>query len=138
MTVRRLQNFGIAFAGVAMPFFVACIAMILMIWQRETVRQESVSPNPQQAPLWMTMDPAGLLVYVDPWWAGVFLPLITIVVPPLAIYVVAVPFVWPVGSFDQSRRLRLLVALSLLLGLVFAAPWLIALAWLFTLPARSL
>ncbi|MGH7134791.1 MAG: hypothetical protein ACREHD_03575 [Pirellulales bacterium] len=131
MIIRRVQNFGIAFVGVTMPFFVACIAMALVIWQREIVVQEPVSPNPQKAPLWMTIGPAGLLVYVDPWWAGVILPLMTIVALPVLLYVVAVPFFWPYGLPDKSRRL-LLVILSFLVGFFFAAPWLYSLLRLLT------
>ena len=131
MLLRRLQNTTIALLGVVLPFLIASMVMMAIISHRSPPDRPTGSPNPQRAPLWMLW-PAGLLVYTDPWWAGTLLPLFTIVVPPVAVFVVLVPFVWPVGAQGQPRRLGLLWAGALMLGIVLAGPWiygLVRLLW---------
>lgn len=112
MLRRRLQNTGIALLGVTLPLIIACGAMAAVICQRAGPRAPSANPNPQKAPVWMTLGPADLLVYVDPWWAGSLLPLLAILIPPVVAFVIAVPFVWPVGTPGHSRRLGLLVMVA--------------------------
>lgn len=120
---------AIALAAASLPFLVSWVALAALIASREAARPPSGSPNPAKAPVWM-LAPGGFLVYADPYLAG------TMYLWPWFGAAVLVAWVaWSVATTarggpagDASRRgwLRL-IATSIAVGFVVAAPWYYAL-----------
>lgn len=83
------------------------------------------TPNPEKAP-WHFWGIQERLVGVHPFLIGTVIPTASLVGPPTMVWwLVAVLFLAPRPSARASPwRLRLIVAVSAILGLALAAPWL--------------
>jgi hypothetical protein len=117
---RRVSNAGLALIGVAAPFLATYGSMALLVNRQPT--RPNLGPNPDSAPpsMWT---PSELLVYLDPWFAGVLAYWLVVSVALAALIVTAVFLLWPIEAGGQSTRRCLLAAISLLIGTVLAAPW---------------
>jgi len=127
MLMQRCQNLAIAISGILLPLLIAC-AIILAIEFRKTRPADDRpgrTPNPAKAP-WYSMGPGDLLVGLDPWFAGTLLVWLVSWCGALSAYVIGVAMCWPTGS-TTTRAIGRLIILSVVLGLLFAAPWYYAL-----------
>lgn len=67
--------------------------------------------------------PSELLVFVDPWFGGILALWSVFSVAVAAMFVTAVFLKWPIEATGKDGKQRLLAAISLLIGTVFAGPW---------------
>jgi hypothetical protein len=115
----RIANVGIAWIGLVVPFFAAYGSMALMVNRRPGKPNSGPNPNAASLSKWT---PGELLVFVDPWFAGVLVYWLAFCIAAAALFVAAVFLKWPIGPTGRPKR-RHLLAIALLIGTVFAGPW---------------
>ena len=124
--LRRLQNAVVALIGIILPLATICLIALAATATTRTSPVEGQTPNPSVAP-WYFLGPTELLVYFNPrlagtigWWYLLWLPV-------LGMYIAFVGLAWPTSETSSRAKTWLLATVSLVLGLVFAAPWFYAL-----------
>jgi hypothetical protein len=101
-----------------------------MISAEAQASPKSASPNPQKAPAY-DLDPAGLLVYLDPWFAGTitfWLYFWSVLLTLFVLVIVLMPVQRKADSGSASaRRFVMIGIVSVVIGCAFAGPWIYAL-----------
>ena len=123
---RRISCGAIVLLFAFVPVLLSCVTIHALLPGDDSRPSASATPNPAKVPAQM-LGPADLLVAVDPWFAGT---LVFWIVPWLLVIVgftiLATAIVQPTHSKDQFLRIRrpsTLLAISLVLGIVLALPW---------------
>lgn len=111
--MRWLSNTALALAGIMAPFVAAYAALAAIIHERTARPPAMPTPNPVKAEIWR---PGDLLVYVDPWFAGVLIHWLEFSFV-LAAMVIAAGLCWAPVAKGKKRRLAVL---SLLAGALIA------------------
>jgi hypothetical protein len=137
MLKRRLIFATVALIGVLLPPVALSRGQILSVMAATPLHsvplEEPASsvktPNPEKAP-WYFLDAEEMLVYYDPWLAGVILPWLILSLPAACVWLVVATWLMPPTEPTHSikRRLCWVAIISLVIGAVVAAPWIISLS----------
>jgi hypothetical protein len=113
-----------------LPVILTYSLTVALVSSRRFASGPSTTPNP--APWPFLLGPNEVLVYIEPWFAGTILFWWLFWVPAILLWSLATAYLGsPINSKPASnvlRRLIIVVSLSALLGVIFASPWLYALA----------
>ena len=129
----RRFSFGILiFVTALAPLHVAWLLMLVVMSSREVPATTSATPNPAAA----SSSSLGLveaMVAIDPWFAGTIIFWLIPLLSAVTVFsVIAAALVCP--SASRVRRWSTLLAMSVFLGMVLAAPWFFGLYRLLTGP----
>jgi hypothetical protein len=127
MLSRRLQYGFMALVGALLPSLISWGVMLAVYFSRVNSLSQIQAPNPTKAP-WYFMGPIELLVYFDPWFSGTIIFWLylwgAILVGFALLSVLLLPPRDQDGLMSSISRWHSFAFLSLMVGCVFAAPWL--------------
>jgi hypothetical protein len=124
--LRRFNSVACVWLGVLTAILpVWCLLIALVNMRVAANRPKAPSPNPAMAP-GAFLDPNSAMVFVDPWFAGTigyWWWLCLSVVVAASVMVFAIRRTTAPTDAAPSLKLTTVYLLSLLLGALFASPW---------------